>query len=111
MDKRFLVHEAVNDDLITIFAISIPFISNRRPISERSIQSCLPLKLLEHITFPFSIKSKLSKLLVVSPQTVPVTTLFFFNAFETILHTQNNNADHISMFTVIPTAHHYNHYI
>ena len=109
MDKRFLVHEAVNDDLITIFAIFIPFISI--VVQSQRDQSCLPLKLLEHITFPFSIKSKLSKLLVVSPQTVPVTTLFFFNAFETILNTQNNNADHISMFTVIPTAHHYDHYI
>ena len=34
----------------------------------------------------------------------------FLNAFERNLHDQNNNADHISMFTVIPAAH-YNYYI
>ena len=109
MDKRFLVHEAVNDDLITIFAIFIPFISNRGPISERSILPSTQAFRAHYISIEYKIKTvKVASCFATNRSSD--NTVFFY-AFETILYTQNNNADHISMFTVIPTAHHYNHYI
>ena len=57
MDKRFLVHEAVNDYLITIFAIFIPFISNRGPISERSILPSTQAFRSHYISIQYKIKT------------------------------------------------------
>ena len=57
MDKRFLVHETVNDDLITIFAIFIPFISNRRPISKRSILPSTQAFRAHYISIQYKIKT------------------------------------------------------